>query len=698
MKKTLLSFCMLVFALCSYADRAPKGIWQTITLHDGTQVRAELQGDEFAHFWQTSDGECFREIPGGFVKTSAEEILNTASERRAMLLGTASNRMGAKGQAHAVKPILGHKKGLLILVDFADVKFSMDDPKTYYERMANEEGYHVGNQKGSLHDYFRDQSNGKFILDFDVVGPIHLTQPQAYYGGDTDKGQDEHADAMIGQAAVAAANEVDMADYDWDSDGEVEQIYVLYAGKGQANGGGAETVWPHKSRISGWSYSNHKPMTLDGVKVDVYACSNEMRGNAVEGIGTICHEFSHCLGYPDLYDVTVNSGSKKPNYGMGSWDLMNSGNHNGNGYVPCGYTSWEKMMAGWITPIELKGDMKVEGMKPMSQHGDAYIVYNEGNRNEYYLFENRKQEGWDRSLAGEGLLVLHVDYDSRYFSVSGGRPNTYQNGNDRQRLTIIPADNHADDDDEAGDPYPNGNNSSLTNLSTPAATVYNANVDGTNLMNIRVSKIALDENGYVSFFFGDPVKAGAGVLFAESFDQCLGTGANDNSWMTMKTGVGKFAPDNEGWEGDYMKGASYCARFGNTAAASSVTTPAFDVDGEAELSFLAAPFAEEGSMQLKVTTDNSGVSLAESTFQLVPRQWTACSVKMNGKGKVRLTFAPDCRLYLDEIMVVSASQSAVHGVQEASPARATGVYNLYGQKVQRSGKGIYIVNGKKVAY
>lgn len=49
-----------------------------------------------------------------------------------------------------------------------------------------------------------------------------------------------------------------------------------------------------------------------------------------------------------MYDTTTGT-----NFGMGAWDLMDYGSYNGDGYVPAGYSGYEKMVCGWTTPIEL---------------------------------------------------------------------------------------------------------------------------------------------------------------------------------------------------------------------------------------------------------------------------------------------------------------------------------------------------------
>ena len=223
---------------------------------------------------------------------------------------------------------------------------------------------------------------------------------------------------MVIEACKKADSSVNFADYDWDGDGYVDQVYVVYAGKGEADGGASTTIWPHEWSLSSASYygDGSGTLTLDGVKIDTYACGGELNGSTgtIAGIGTMCHEFSHCLGYPDFYDTDYSGGQ-----GMGEWDLMDSGSYNGKwngghsdwpemnaGYEPAGYTAFERWCAGWIEPIVLSDPQKITNMKPMGgtqeggivDHGDAYVIYMPGSKKtiegEYYMLENRQQAGW----------------------------------------------------------------------------------------------------------------------------------------------------------------------------------------------------------------------------------------------------------------------------------------------------------------
>lgn len=701
-RKKITAFILsALISITAFADRAMPGLWETKKLADGTEVRVELMGDEYVHFWQTAQGVKYFERGGVLIPTDANEIGSIAMARRSIAYGDnrlANSRMyTARDKKDA---FTGKKKGLIILVEFNDVTFAMDSPQEYFERMANEEGFKDGQQQGSVRDYFHDQSDGQFDLTFDVVGPVKMMDGYAFYGADGDDGSiDVNVGSMLVSAINMVVDEVNWSDYDWNGDNEVEQVYFIYAGRGQATGGGNNTIWPHKHNLRYVKETGYKPIVKDGITIDTYACSNEVnQKNNIAGIGTLCHEFSHCLGLPDMYDTSGNSGNTAANYGMGSWDIMNSGNHNNGGYTPAGYTSWEKMMIGWLEPVELVSDAVVYDMKPLSQGGQSYIIYNPDYHNEYYLLEHRTQTGWDKYIPAEGMLILHVDYDERIF-MDLNAPNTFIEGvNDHQRLTIFHADNTEGNKNETTDPYPFGNLNVLSNYSTPSASLHNPKADGSKMMDIRVNRISRNEDGTMSFVFGDLCKADASVLFSESFDDCNGTGANDENWFTIRTAEGTFRPDSEGWSASYMKGGRHCARFGNLNA-EDVKSPIISFNGSNTLNLRVAPFAPEGSMTVKLSTDNPNVTLAESTITLEPNKWTEFSTEVSGSGDARITLSADCRLYIDDMMVVDHTQTGIEEVwgESLSQTKNNTIYDLQGRPVHgKAGKGIYVRNGEIV--
>ena len=712
-KRIFMLIPLLAFTLAMSAVPAKKGLWKTLKLADGTEVSAQLSGDEHGHYWVDANGVAYKEIDGSDVFQSADvaEITYRAGVRRSrMAAKSAVKRKVTMGQQ---THYLGEKKGLVILMNFTDTKFKTANNLAKYKDILNKENYKTGSFKGSVYDYFKAQSGGKFELVFDVVGPYTAEHDCAYYGKDVGgDGNDAAAEELIVEAVKAANSEVNFKDYDWDGDGEVDQVFILYAGKGQADGGSSNTIWPHMYYLD---YMG-KSLWLDGVKINTYACSNEIMPNgSIEGIGCFCHEFSHCMGFPDFYDTSYSGW-----FGMGDWDLMCSGSYNGNTFQPAGYTGYEKWMAGWLEPIELKTDQKVENLKAISNEGEAYIIYNDKYRNEYYMIENRQKTGWDASLPGNGLMITHVDFDQEIWEENA--PNTkittadfamgYTKTNDHQRFTIFRANNKTDEYSYSSDLYPYNGNDSLTKTSKPAATLYNKNSAGTKFMQKGITKITQNSDGTMSFVYGNPDGSVTpvvpvdpteeGTLLYETFDLCDGKGGNDGMWSGAIANS-TLTTDVQGWTAaeDKAFGANKCAKFGTGSVAGNASTPTFIIDGSAKLTFRAGCWNgtnDDTTLYLSVT--DGTVSPAEVT--MTKSAFNTYEATISAKGEARVTFyTSKGRFFLDDVLV--KAETTTTGIAELKPAAvkdATRIYTLDGRfmgtSLQQLPRGLYIVNGRKI--
>ena len=505
--KSLIILFFLFFSVSAMAVPAKPGQKRQLTLADGTTVNVMLVGDEYAHYWMDADGNAYMPMTNNVYKRIDLESVEQHAESRRSVANQRRMRHMAPRKAGEVGSLIGQKRGLIILVNFADVTFKPDNDNALYQRIANEKNFSFGDFKGSMYDYFYDQSEGKFELTFDVVGPVTVSKSQSYYGGNNEGGNDMHPAEMVIEALNLVDNQVNFKDYDWDDDGEVDQVYVVYAGKGEADGGEDDTIWPHEWNLfsAWWKGDGKGSQRLDGVTIDTYACGGELNGDGnIAGIGTMCHEFSHCLGFPDFYD-TGHSGGQ----GMYMWDLMDYGNYNGNGYCPAGYTSYERWMAGWKTPIELVTSQDISNMEALQDYGsNSYIIYNNGNRNEYFLLENRQKERWDADLPGAGLLVLHVDYDDYAW-----RRNKVNEALDHQRMTWIPADNEYQkfifwgidlgylESGAANDPFPYESVNAFGKNTQFPISLYNKNDNGTYNLETSVEYITQNSDGTISFSF-----------------------------------------------------------------------------------------------------------------------------------------------------------------------------------------------------
>ena len=238
--------CALMIATsASWAVPAYRG-WQTRTQPDGTTITIRQVGDEFYHYWETEDGKIAAEQPDGtFIVTDAD--LPTAEQLKA--LRKASNMYKSRPRRATGERNFA-PKGLVILVQFANVSFKSANNATAFDNMLNQEGYSYGGATGSAVDYFKAQSNGQYVPAFDVFGPVTLPNNLVYYGEEgTINGSLENdmyiADFVIDAVKAADAAGCDFSKYDSDSDGYVDIVYFFYAGKGQAAGGSSETIWPH---------------------------------------------------------------------------------------------------------------------------------------------------------------------------------------------------------------------------------------------------------------------------------------------------------------------------------------------------------------------------------------------------------------------------------------------------------------------
>ena len=695
------------------ADRRVRNVKQS----DGTMLKVILSGDEFFHYYCTEDGKpLVREANGDFYyailtdegefvsanclahneeeRTTSELLLLTdkqynnieeslrtiAKQRRASSTkGVVSSESFCEyGIQQSIKPI-GEINIPVILVQFKDEKFTYGkDIIAQNYNGSNFVGLH-GKGIGSVRDYFISQSDSLFRPNFVVLDIVTLANNMAYYGGNDSRGEDKHPEQMILEACTSLNSKVDFSIFDNNGDGEVEFVYCIYAGYAESSGASANTVWPHKWTLA----ATNKAITLDDVTINTYAASSELaynesnegnKGPQLDGIGSCCHEFSHCLGLPDFYDT---SGRSYPNFGMDYWDLMDYGCYNNDGYVPIGYSAYERDFMGWrkLQTITERGHYD---LKALTEGGVGYKIVNDSNSNEYYILENRQPEGFDSHIFNSGMLIIHVDYSEKVWD-----DNEVNNNIARQRYTIIPADNkslpyyRANSTAEyvnslRGDVWPGttGNNE-LTDTSTPAAIVYTGGYMGKSIRNIthingivsfsylwdRLSAPILQQSqnvteyGFtakwdtvegasfynVELFSVENVDEGMGdikTLLYEDFLACNRSNTDISDEINNYT-------INSGWYGTNIWSETGVLRIGSSSESGELITPKFTTpyDGNVKVSFVAKKYqTTDTEVKLSVFTEYTNTyTLHEEVFN-IGNEW----------GKYEFIFPNDS----DEVCIV----------------------------------------------
>ena len=511
LKKILFLSLLLLCAASLWAVPAKRST-RTVEQPDGTQFTITMRGDEHFHYLVTSDGipvvrheqaYYYALMEDGSMKPShllAHESDLRTDEEIAFLHSLSYGHAGQAAKVRARRsatmvateqvsemPTRGQMNIPVLLVQYADVQFK--NPKAAFEGRLNGENYTAEGGCGSIREYFIEQSGGLFTPQFDIIGPVTLDREMKYYGGNDKDGFDLRPQEMVAEACTKAFNNLNTNFnlYDNNKDGYVDILYVIYAGYGEASYPDMldDTIWPHQ-----WLLES--PLKLGGVLISSYACNNELEGyngTTLDGIGTFCHEFSHCLGLPDFYDTS----SEPTAFGMSEWSLMDYGCYNNNGHTPCGFNAYEKHSLGWCTLVELNEPTYVS-LKPLAEGGQAYKIVNNANPDEYYVVEYVDQKGWNKYAPASGMLVLHIDYLAEAWS-----ENYVNNDPDHQRMTIIPADGQLDKSSLSGDVYPGtAKNRSLTSSSHPAARTYTGGY-----MNKDITDITA-KDGVVTFAFRHP--------------------------------------------------------------------------------------------------------------------------------------------------------------------------------------------------
>lgn len=431
MKHTILSLLVILAALAIKLHAVPAYPYPVVVNQpDGSSITLIGHGDEFYNFNTTADGYTVLKNNDGFwvyatkneaalapsnvvahdavSRTDAEKAFVATLQPRMLDETAVAQSKKVRAKEHAPAKISNNYKnyrGLIILINFNDKQFTRTDAAEHWHHVFNDKNYTgytnedgsanaYGKFTGSVNDYFRDNSDGIFDPSFDVVGPY--TVNYSVLDGHT-KYRTIFADAV----KQAYNDGVDMSKYDTNGDKTVEMVYFIVAGHGSnTTGNNSGYLWPHKSSLQ---------VKVGNYWVTTYASSTELRGSenttVLDGIGTVCHEFTHVLGFPDLYDINYETDGQS--HHPGEWDVMAGGSYHNNSRTPAGYTAFERYALGFKTPKTITGPMECT-LNALGTSGDAYILRTPVAK-EYFILENRQPTKWDYYLPGTGMLVARVD-------------------------------------------------------------------------------------------------------------------------------------------------------------------------------------------------------------------------------------------------------------------------------------------------
>ena len=550
LKQLSLIVCLMLCSLTTWAAKA-ESIPVQVRQADGSVITVILRGDEHINWYTTLDGVLLVqgadnnyyigkvEKSGNLIATKqlAHEALTRSQAERNLIAKQDKEKFFAYVNKIAEEsentydnspltrgpivdsgyggvpyfPHTGSPKALVILAEFQDTTFTIQDTKKVFTNYLMNEGHFTEtpygqnqNYKG-VRGYFKDCSYGQFTPEFDVVGPVKLPKPQAIYG----EGIYDRMDLLLPDVCEAVDDSVNFAEYDANNDGMVDLVYVIYAGHSANYSGNKETdIWPKSGTVN---ISN----TYDGKRIRRYGVSNELAGKEnkkkekekINGIGLFCHEFSHTLGLPDIYAIDKKAKNQN-DQGMEFWDLMDGGTEVRGGRVPASYLAWEREVMGWIKIDELKNDSSIENLKSIDNGGKAYKIVNPNDSNEYIVLQSIQKgpwnQGWGDGTYGKGLLAYRISYPSNKVNVFDF-PNNVKG---KPRVIPIPADGKILAADSAkgsittytqqlnGDLYPYNDINKIDEF-----TMYDGTILKWSISEITEKDGANEDDRYVSFKF-----------------------------------------------------------------------------------------------------------------------------------------------------------------------------------------------------
>lgn len=704
---------------------------------DGKEIPIRLFGDENCHWAETADGYtivqdstnhwCYavRESDGGLLSSShrlkaspdtatlhflqhqplhlrpSVSVQQQPLKVRPLRLATASR-----------KAVIGERRMLIILMEFVDrafTKTAMD-----FERLFNEEGYREDGAQGSVRDFYAAASYGQLKLTCDVLGPYTASREMAYYGRNVGSSNSANAYALFEEAIAYAANETNLSEYDGDGDGYLDNVHIIFAGYGEEFGAEADAIWSHEQ-------SFRHPVVVQGLRIDHYTCSPELRGNKGSGIsriGVCCHEIGHALGAMDFYDTDYEDGGSYE--GTGEWDVMASGSHNNGGITPADFNPYVKAYNfGWITPKTLP--MGVVNMQPSNDMPDDYYILQSPQGNDYYLLENRQRKGWGMALPGSGLLAYHIHKNianagnginathpqmcylvcaSSPYGVPDGMPMSY-GGETRINST--------------GCPFPGFTGNTSFNASTvPAAFWWYGDsclIDIADITQNDDYSITLTNESVGMIEPADTIVREFKRIFQEGFEQGVYQIAQFGKWQLEQS-------ENYGIKA--YKGDCYFLLSARNEYVQSL---------DESFEFSCDTIGEDGRIVLKVAILSNGLRLGKSNTLSVGYKtdesdewqyesfvstendfWDLVEVELptniSSTIQIRGRVAPLSLLAIDEIEVLqeSVSETKMRKVSVQKNVKQKEIYTLLGRKaganyegqIEKLSPGIYIINQTKV--
>ena len=330
----------------------------------------------------------------------------------------------------------GNQKVLVILLKTTSFR---TPPRADFDQLFNDRGRDDEiTPTGSVYEYFRLNSYGKFIIDAYVHDWTDSAMSEAACAGDNQGVWEGFIDCVAPALNALEQKHQDSSDpfnwfeYDLNIDGYIDNLIIIHNGYPAESGGADPAGTPNSQRIrshagftSGWRAAG------SGYRAGYYAVASAFRGQQFEELARlniITHEFIHTTGMIDLYDLDFIGN------GCGGFCIMAYPVGQSNSGKRCGNVSaYTKAFLGWVTPIRITSDGTYDVEASFISENSIYKIDSGHPNGEYLLIENRQPLEWDISFwGGGGIVIWYVDETKTL------------NDSTQTRVAIVQADGDSD--------------------------------------------------------------------------------------------------------------------------------------------------------------------------------------------------------------------------------------------------------------
>jgi M6 family metalloprotease-like protein len=360
---------------------------------------------------------------------------------------------GAQHAGRRLNTRVGNRiRVLVLLVKFPDTTYPLP-ARDDLEQLFNGNGPNSANPIGSIKDWLRYNSLGKYRVSFDVRDWQTAEHNEDYYaGGSSGFGVSLESLFEPILTKMDNANSVDWTDGYIDEFGYLNHLVVLHSGfSGEA---GNKKCLPTDSQDRIWSQGSGGPSgSATWTSKELYEVSGYLVSSAFAlpacdrntgelnpvppaKIAIIAHEYCHGFLLPDLYDQsgTIQVGGIGKFGTMGSlqgWDF----NSDTGGHLSC----WSRATIGWVEPILIVRD-GYYAIQPLEIANSCYkIEQGYAEFVEYLLIENKQIIKWDADVKQGGIVIFHVDEDANRQS-RPGYPGSSGWPKDHYKVAVVQAD------------------------------------------------------------------------------------------------------------------------------------------------------------------------------------------------------------------------------------------------------------------